>query len=451
MNNPNRYEEVPQKENKFAKGFKAFGNYIKYVFVDFFNSFKYNNMKLASILFALPGVLLGFFMFAHYPTINHIVTSYTEVVEGTNVFIKTDLNEDTEDATDYKLFITNYSIADKDYTDISLALKTVNTEDASFNQNNYPINGYATSESTTKQLTAPTVTLTETQQDSFKLTVSGLTSDELNNVASYSLFVYKYVNGLPYRLTDLDKYGLVVEDGSLDISIKSLAKSDDSNKYAIAVKAIAKSGEYYSSNMTDFIEFKVVTSGSDYDSSKNMNFLPYQGEYEVVSAGQALDDNLKSFVITINSDGSAVYTVGSNKHNVNLSLGGGGLESKEIKEVNILPFDFSGIAIFVLTLFGFLSVFISLDLSKKKNFGSVIKATLIFLVIAGVGALYVYSIFATEGALASGKLKLQNVTTLLDTNGIISMVSVIAAIVFSLAGIILSFINYDRTYEKVDR
>ena len=38
-----------------------------------------------------------------------------------------------------------------------------------------------------------------------------------------------------------------------------------------------------------------------------------------------------------------------------------------------------------------------------------------------------------------------------DTNCIISISTVIASAVFSLAGVVLAFINYDRTYEKVDR
>ena len=35
----NRYEEVPQKQGKFKTGLKAFGRWIKYIFVDFINSF----------------------------------------------------------------------------------------------------------------------------------------------------------------------------------------------------------------------------------------------------------------------------------------------------------------------------------------------------------------------------------------------------------------------------
>ena len=55
MDDQSRYEEVPQKENPFAKIFKTLGQYLKEVFLNFIQSFKYNNMKLAAILAAIPG------------------------------------------------------------------------------------------------------------------------------------------------------------------------------------------------------------------------------------------------------------------------------------------------------------------------------------------------------------------------------------------------------------
>ena len=152
MNNPNRYEEVPQKENKFAKGLKAFGRYLKFVFVDFFNSFKYNNMKLAAILFALPGILLGFFMFAHVPTIRHVTVSYERSVEGSNVKITAALNADSaDDITDYKITLGQYD----DKNNIVLVKDSINTEDSNFNQDTAPIDGYAKSDKQTTQLSTP--------------------------------------------------------------------------------------------------------------------------------------------------------------------------------------------------------------------------------------------------------------------------------------------------------
>ena len=57
----NRYEEVEKKENVFAKAFKAFGKYLARVWKDFIASFRYNNMKLAGWLIAVPGIFIGFF------------------------------------------------------------------------------------------------------------------------------------------------------------------------------------------------------------------------------------------------------------------------------------------------------------------------------------------------------------------------------------------------------
>ena len=93
---------------------------------------------------------------------------------------------------------------------------------------------------------------------------------------------------------------------------------------------------------------------------------------------------------------------------------------------------------------------VALDLSKKKNLGSVIKASLCTIAILIAGGLYIYSIMATENALKSG-FQTDSYSTMFDNNCVISIVVVCIAMASSLAGLILSFINYDRTYEKVDR
>lgn len=75
MDNQNRFEEVPQKENVFAKIFKTFGKYLKGLGFDFVNSFKYNNMKLPALLIAVPGVFLGFFLGYHSKVIGDVAFS----------------------------------------------------------------------------------------------------------------------------------------------------------------------------------------------------------------------------------------------------------------------------------------------------------------------------------------------------------------------------------------
>ncbi|RAZ93470.1 hypothetical protein DK853_40115, partial [Klebsiella oxytoca] len=57
---------LKENENKFLKVLKMIGHYLKDVFLNFKESFKYNNMKLPALLIAIPGLLLGFFLNFHY-------------------------------------------------------------------------------------------------------------------------------------------------------------------------------------------------------------------------------------------------------------------------------------------------------------------------------------------------------------------------------------------------
>ena len=57
----NRYEEMPEKKSVG----KIIGTYFKNVFGSFIDGFKYNNMKLAALLVAIPGLVIGFFLVAH--------------------------------------------------------------------------------------------------------------------------------------------------------------------------------------------------------------------------------------------------------------------------------------------------------------------------------------------------------------------------------------------------
>jgi len=115
-----------------------------------------------------------------------------------------------------------------------------------------------------------------------------------------------------------------------------------------------------------------------------------------------------------------------------------------------VPFDFSGLVLFVLMLFGILNIFGAVTLSGKKNFGSVITCTITTVVICLAGALYLYSLFTFLNGVNSGAIKMNNEVHV-DENWIISIVSIIISMVSSIAGVILGFINYDRTYEKADR
>ena len=72
MDNQNRFDDVPEKQNVFVKIFTTFGKYLRNVFFDFINSFKYNNMKLPALLVAAPGIFLGFFLGFHSKVIGPI-------------------------------------------------------------------------------------------------------------------------------------------------------------------------------------------------------------------------------------------------------------------------------------------------------------------------------------------------------------------------------------------
>ena len=73
----NRYEEVEKKENKFVSVLKGFGKYLVRVWKDFIASFRYNNMKLAGWLIAVPGIFIGFFLQWHAPVVKQLAFNYS--------------------------------------------------------------------------------------------------------------------------------------------------------------------------------------------------------------------------------------------------------------------------------------------------------------------------------------------------------------------------------------
>jgi hypothetical protein len=90
----NRYEEVEKKQNKFVLALKGFGKYIARVWKDFIASFRYNNMKLAGWLIAVPGIFIGFFLQWHAPVVKQMAFNHS-------VFIKGSLREVNELGFDY--------------------------------------------------------------------------------------------------------------------------------------------------------------------------------------------------------------------------------------------------------------------------------------------------------------------------------------------------------------
>ena len=135
-----------------------------------------------------------------------------------------------------------------------------------------------------------------------------------------------------------------------------------------------------------------------------------------------------------------------------------------------MPFDATGIAVFLLMLFGILNVFNALSMSGKKNLGSVVIATVFTVIMVILSAYYiyaamVYNTFTSTGYYIETAVNQDGYTDVINAtiirandnlaeftnNYLTSIISIIVCDVLSVAGVVLGFINYDRTYEKVDR
>lgn len=133
-----------------------------------------------------------------------------------------------------------------------------------------------------------------------------------------------------------------------------------------------------------------------------------------------------------------------------------------------LGFDYTGLVLFVLMLLGILNIFAAVTMSGKKNFGSVIVCTISTLGIIVCASLYLYALFVyNEGATTQIKVNgkgIMNEAYKIEKCYIsstekfepskywgLSITSVVISVVSSVAGCILGFIFYDRTYEKADR
>lgn len=115
-----------------------------------------------------------------------------------------------------------------------------------------------------------------------------------------------------------------------------------------------------------------------------------------------------------------------------------------------LPFDWSAMVLFFMMLFGILNIFGAVSMSSKKNLGSVITTTITSAGIVICGTLYLVALFVFLQGVNSGNIKINSFKGI-DSNWIISIASTIVSMVLAIAGVILGFIKYDRTYEKVDR
>lgn len=126
-----------------------------------------------------------------------------------------------------------------------------------------------------------------------------------------------------------------------------------------------------------------------------------------------------------------------------------------------MPYDYTGIVIFILMLLGILNIFIALSFNSKQNKGSVVSATIITLVMIGLTAAYVYAVMyfkqyhdtgiTVEGTLYQLDIAGGGYEANFLANYMSSIVVLIIADVLSAVACVLGFIHYDRAYEKGDR
>jgi len=126
------------------------------------------------------------------------------------------------------------------------------------------------------------------------------------------------------------------------------------------------------------------------------------------------------------------------------------LDTFEVITGNYLGFDYTGIALFLLMLFGILNVFTAASVMSKKNLGSVVKALLSTIVITICGVLYLFAIFYYRNLVLNGTIVTKEPFSW-NINYIMSVFSIILSVASSIIGVVLAFIFYDRTYEKVNR
>ena len=166
-------------------------------------------------------------------------------------------------------------------------------------------------------------------------------------------------------------------------------------------------------------------------------------------------DKLNKFALTIDgSDATVVYNLESSGRDVQLSFkiskNSTTYTLTEQITKTLLGFDYSAIVLFVLMLAGIMNIFFASNMSSKKNLGSVVTATVSTGIIWVCGILYIVAIFISYSGFASGKIT-SSTGWVWDINKIISLASVIISMLVSAVGVVLGYIFYDRTYEKIDR
>ncbi len=114
-----------------------------------------------------------------------------------------------------------------------------------------------------------------------------------------------------------------------------------------------------------------------------------------------------------------------------------------------MPFDYSAIVLFALMLFGILNIFSAVSMSGKKNKKSVVLATILSSFIVVFGIAYIYAVVYFLMLVYSSQLALPDFS--FDINYIMCFLSVGGSMVLSIAGCVLGWLRYDRSYVEVNR
>lgn len=218
-----------------------------------------------------------------------------------------------------------------------------------------------------------------------------------------------------------------IEDKTIEVSMKKTAELSNVTDGAYKVYA----GKYTISSISgDYAEDDFETFYIDFFSSATANFV------------YKLKDKSADTTVVLTT---AIADVEANTSTVDFSV----RVSK-----SIIPFDYSAICFFLLMLFGILNVFTAFSMMNKKNLGSVIAATITTAGIVICGVLYISAIFIYFNSLSinGGPIVRQDTNPWVwDLNKIMALISISVSMLTSVAGIVMGYIFFDRTYEKVDR
>ena len=411
-------ENKEQKTSRFSKAMHALGHYFKFVFVDFFTSFKYNNMKLPAILIAIPGIFLGFFLIFHIPTVRNVIASYTRPIAGTagNYVIEADAQAPED--TFFKITMDGVKYNDKAY---NLTL----------------IRDYDAKEGT--KLPTPTNVEAKLEGEAVTITCDPATGAGADKILNYTATIYMTIDGKLYPAKTVHNfvYGSTVDVSELPIGT-----------FSVDLKANASptDGTYVNSAKSDKASFTTTAVGSKYNAA-NFKNIKYAGVYYATTG---LDETLSSYKLELLGSETAVTYANNVEQEASFEVNGTTLTLTARETVKLIPFNYSGMILFVLMLLGILNIFFSLSVSGKKNLGSVIKASVTTAGILICSIFYIIAIVATENAIKDKTSGLVvSVTTIIDTNAIMSITFIILSVIASIAGCVLGFIYYDRNYEKV--